>query len=83
MKVKKEINLSFKKRKGTEFPVIMISIDDPDYLWIILFYDETSGVLLYSNNEEDNIGEFSNIYTPFDDKSVWKKFEGEINIKNQ
>ena len=83
MKIKKEINLSFKKRKGTEFPVIMISIDDPDYLWIILFYDETSGVLLYSNNEEDNIGEFSNIYIPFDDESVWKKFEGEINIKNQ
>ena len=27
MKIKKEINLSFKKRKGTEFPVIMISID--------------------------------------------------------
>lgn len=80
MKIKKEINLSF-KREGTEFPVIMISIDDPDYLWIILFYDETSGVLLYSN-EEDNIGEFSNIYTPFDDESVWKKFEGEINIRN-
>ena len=83
MKIKKEINLSFKKRKGTEFPVIMISIDDPDYVWIVLFYDETSGVLLYSNNQEDNIGEFSNIYTTFDDKSVWKKFEGEINIKNQ
>ena len=83
MKIKKEINLSFKKRKGTEFPVIMISIDDPDYLWIILFYDETSGVLLYSNNEEHNIGEFSNIYTPFNDESVWKRFEGDINIKNQ
>ena len=82
MKIKKEINLSFKKRKGTEFPVMMISIDDPEYVWIILFYDETSGVLLYSNNEEDNIGEFSNIYIPFDDESVWKKFEGEINIRN-
>ena len=82
MKIKKEINLSFKNRKGTEFPVIMISIDDPDYLWIVLFYDKTSGILLYSNNEEDNIREFSNIYTPFDDESVWKKFEGEINIRN-
>ena len=82
MKIKKEINLSFKKRKGTGFPVIMISIDDPEYVWIVLFYDKTSGILLYSNNEEDNIREFSNIYTPFDDESVWKKFEGEINIRN-
>ena len=82
MKIKKEINLSFKKRKGTEFPVIMTSIDDPEYVWIILFYDETSGVLLYSNNQEDNIGEFLNDLIPFDDKSVWKKFEGEINIRN-
>ena len=83
MKIKKEINLSLNKREKSEFPVIMISIDDPEYVWIILFYDETSGVLLYSNNEEDNIGEFSNIYTPFNDESVWKRFEGEINIKNQ
>ena len=82
MKIKKEINLSFKKRKGTEFPVIMISIDDPEYVWIVLFYDKTSGILLYSNNEEDNKRQFSNIYTPFDDESVWKKFEGEINIRN-
>jgi hypothetical protein len=82
MKIKKEINLSFKKRKGTEFPVIMISIDDPDYLWIILFYDETEGVLLHSNNPEDSIGEFLTTLIPFDDKSVWKKFEGEINIRN-
>ena len=82
MKIKKEINLSFKKREGTEFPVIMTSIDDPEYVWIILFYDETSGVLLYSNNQEDSIGEFLATLIPFDDKSVWRKFEGEINIKN-
>ena len=82
MKIKKEINLSFKKRKGTEFPVIMISIDDPEYVWIVLFYNKTSGVLLDSNDPEDDIGEFSNIHTPFDDESVWKKFEGEINIRN-
>ena len=83
MKIKKEINLSFKKKEGTEFPVIMISIDDPESVWIVLFYNKTSGVLLDSNDPEDDIGEFSNIYIPFDDKSVWKKFEGEINIKNQ
>ena len=83
MKIKKEINLSFKKRKGTEFPLIMISIDDPDFLWIILFYKETEGVLLYSSNQADYIGEFLNDLIPFDDKSVWKKFEGEINIRNQ
>ena len=82
MKIKKEINLSFKKREGTEFPVIMTSIDDPEYVWIILFYDETSGVLLYSNNQEDSIGEFLATLIPFDDKSVWRKFEGEINIRN-
>lgn len=82
MKIKKEINLSFKKRKGTEFPVMMISIDDPDSVWIVLFYDETSGVLLHSNDPEDNIGEFTTIYIPFDDESVWKRFEGEINIRN-
>ena len=40
-------------------------------------------IVMPAYNEEDNIGEFSNIYTPFDDESVWKKFEGEINIKNQ
>ena len=31
---------------------------------------------------EDNIGEFTTIYIPFDDESVWKRFEGEINIRN-
>ena len=82
MKIKKKINLSFKKREGTEFPVIMISIDDPEYVWIILFYDETEGVLLHSNNPEDSIGAFSTILIPFDDKSVWRKFEGEISIRN-
>ena len=82
MKIKKEINLSLNKREKSEFPVIMISIDDPDSVWTILFYEETEGVLLHSNDPEDNIGEFLTFLIPFDDKSVWKKFEGAINIRN-
>ena len=83
MKIIKEVNLSLNKREKSEFPIIMISIDDPDSVWTILFYEETEGVLLHSNNPEDNIGEFLTFLIPLDDKSVWKKFEGEINIKNQ
>ena len=82
MKITKEIDLSLNKREKSEFPVIMISIDDPDFLWIILFYKETEGVLLYSSNQADYIGEFLNDLMPFDDTSVWKRFEGEINIRN-
>ena len=82
MKIKKEINLSLNKREKSEFPVIMISIDDPDSVWTILFYEETEGVLLHSNDPEDNIGEFLTFLIPFADKSVWKKFEGAINIRN-
>ena len=82
MKIKKEINLSLNKREKSEFPVIMISINDPDFVWTILFYEETEGVLLHSNNPEDSIGEFLTTLIPFDDKSVWKKFEGAINIRN-
>ena len=82
MKIKKEINLSLNKREKSEFPVIMISINDPDFVWTILFYEETEGVLLHSNNPEDSIGEFLTTLIPFDDKSVWRKFEGEINIRN-
>ena len=83
MKIIKEVNLSLNKREKSEFPIIMISIDDPDSVWTILFYEEREGVLLHSNNPEDNIGEFLTFLIPLDDKSVWKKFEGEINIKNQ
>ena len=82
MKIKKEINLSLNKREKSEFPVIMISINDPDFVWTILFYEETEGVLLDSNNPEDSIGEFLTTLIPFDDKSVWRKFEGEIIIRN-
>ena len=83
MKIKKEINLSLNKREKSEFPVIMISINDPDFVvWTILFYEETEGVLLHSNNPEDSIGEFLTTLIPFDDKSVWRKFEGEIIIRN-
>ena len=82
MKITKEIDLSLNKREKSEFPVIMISIDDPDSVWTILFYEETEGVLLHSNDPEDNIGEFLTFLIPFDDKSVWKKFEGAINIRN-
>lgn len=83
MKITKEVNLSLNKREKSEFPVIMISIDDPVFIYTVLFYKETEGVLLHSNNPEDNIGEFFTTLIPFDDKSVWKKFEGEINIRNQ
>ena len=82
MKIKKEINLSLNKREKSEFPVIMISINDPDFVWTILFYEETEGVLLHSNNPEASIGEFLTTLIPFDDKSVWRKFEGEIIIRN-
>ena len=82
MKIKKEINLSLNKREKSEFPVIMISINDPDFVWTILFYEETEGVLLHSNNPEDSIGEFLTTLIPFDDKSVWRKYEGEIIIRN-
>ena len=82
MKIKKEINLSLNKREKSEFPVIMISINDPNFVWTILFYEETEGVLLHSNNPEDSIGEFLTTLIPFDDKSVWRKFEGEIIIRN-
>ena len=82
MKIKKDINLSLNKRGKSEFPVIMISIDDPDSVWTILFYEETEGVLLHSNNPKDNIGKFLTSLIPFDDKSAWRKFEGEINIRN-
>ena len=82
MKIKKEINLSLNKREKSEFPVIMISINDPDFVRTILFYEETEGVLLHSNNPEDSIGEFLTTLIPFDDKSVWRKFEGEIIIRN-
>ena len=47
-----------------------------------LYYEETEGVLLHSNNPEDSIGEFLTTLIPFDDKSVWRKFEGEIIIRN-
>ena len=82
MKITKEIDLSLNKREKSEFPVIMISINDPDFVWTILFYEETEGVLLHSNNPEDSIGEFLTTLIPFDDKSVWRKFEGEIIIRN-
>lgn len=72
VKKKNEINGPF------EFPVLM---ENADCELLVLFMSDRHGIVV-KNNEYWPIWSISNSWVSCYDKSEWKKFEGEITLKN-
>ena len=65
----------------SEFPILMQSINDGI---VVLFESENCGTVVSDkpNNDDLKLGYTSNAFISWSRKYVWKKYEGEIILKN-
>ena len=65
----------------SEFPILMQSINDGI---VVLFESENCGTVVSDkpNNDDLKLGYTSNAFISWSRKDVWKKYEGEIILKN-
>ena len=66
----------------SEFPILMQSINDG---LVVLFESENCGTVVSDkpNNEDLGLGYTSNAFIGWNREDVWKKYEGEIILKNK
>ena len=66
----------------SEFPILMQSINDGI---VVLFESENCGTVVSDNpnNDDLGLGYTSNAFLSWDRKDIWKKYEGEITLKNK
>ncbi len=66
----------------SEFPILMQSINDG---LVVLFESENCGTVLSDkpNSDDLRLGYTSNAFLSWDRKDIWKKYEGEITLKNK
>ena len=73
--------ISLCKEEGMNFPVIMHASDEDGYC-VVLFTDETSGMVLYSTDPGNEVGEYNDSFTECSNKEVWSEYDGILTIEN-
>lgn len=73
--------ISLCKEEGMRFPVIMHASDEYGYC-IVLFTDETSGIVLYSTDAYNEVGEYNDSFTECSNNEVWSEYNGVLTIEN-
>ena len=66
----------------SEFPILMQSINDG---LVVLFESENCGTVVggKQNSDDLRLGYTSNAFLSWNRKDIWKKYEGEITLKNK
>ena len=66
----------------SEFPILMQSINDGT---VVLFESENCGTVVSDkpNNDDLKLGYISNAFISCNRKDIWKKYGGEITLKNK
>jgi hypothetical protein len=66
----------------SEFPILMQSVNDG---LVVLFESENCGTVVSDkpNSGDLRLGYTSNAFISWDRKDIWKKYEGEITLKNK
>lgn len=67
----------------SKFPIIMEYIGgELTKGLVIIFTNETSGMVVHSGNSNRKIGEYDTSLVSYNDGRSWKKFEGKIELEN-
>ena len=67
------------KLQSKDLPILMRERQTDD---VILFFDDTAGIYVKSNNES-KVGDVRVGLCDFKEASIWEKYEGEITLKNK